>query len=180
MIEILLEHYENDVSSLACLDLGTGSGAIALAVAKEKPHWHITAIDISIGALAVARRNAQKNNIHNVNFVQSDWFALVKKKVDIIMSNPPYLAEDDSHLLTEDICHEPQSALVAGNHGLADIEKIIADARRYLKPGGYLFIEHGCKQGEDVKALFKLYGYPLIYTKKDLAGLARISFARYE
>lgn len=157
------------------LDLGTGSGAIALAIAKEKPDWKITAVDFSLEALKIAKINAEKNNIHNVDFFQSDWFSEVKNKFDIIVSNPPYLAENDPHLLTEEIRHEPRSALVANQNGLEDIEKIIADARQHLKLEGRLLFEHGCEQGATVRGLFSLYGYHSVKTFTDLAGLERVT-----
>ena len=157
------------------LDLGTGSGAIALAIAKEKPDWKISAIDFSCEALEVAKINAEKNNIHNVEFFQSDWFSKVNNKFDIIVSNPPYLDENDPHLLAEEIRHEPRSALVADKNGLADIEKIIAGARHYLKPEGQLLLEHGCEQGESIRDLFLFYGYCFIKTFTDLAGLERVT-----
>lgn len=157
------------------LDLGTGSGAIALALAHEQPHWKISAVDFSLEALNVAKINAEKNNIHNVDFFQSDWFSEVKDKFDIIVSNPPYLDDNDSHLLTEDIRHEPRSALVANKNGLEDIEKITADARSYLKSGGQLLLEHGCEQGESVRELFLNHGYESVKTSTDLAGLERVT-----
>ncbi len=162
-----------------CLDLGTGSGAIALALAKEHPHWHITATDISLQALRVAQSNAEKNSIHNVTFVHSDWLSNVHGKFDIIVSNPPYLDKQDPHLIYEEIRYEPRSALVADNNGLADIEKIIADARDYLKSGGYLLIEHGCAQGGSLKALFESYNYASIETVQDLQGLDRVTRASF-
>jgi len=177
LVEIILEKFGQN-KNIELLDLGTGSGAIALAIAKEKPHWKISAVDFSADALKVAKMNAEKNNIHNVEFFQSDWFFSIKNKFDIIVSNPPYLDEHDPHLLTEEIRHEPRSALVANKKGLADIETIVDEARFYLKSGGALLVEHGCEQGETVRDLFAFYGYEEIETLLDLAGLERVTLAR--
>ncbi len=175
LVELALASCRGEWRSPSCLDLGTGSGAIALAIAKEKPDWKISAVDFSYAALEVAKINAEKNNIHNVDFFQSDWFSEVRGKFDIIVSNPPYLDGSDPYLLTEEIRHEPRSALVADKNGLADIEKIMADARHYLKPEGMLLFEHGCEQGGAVRELFSLYGYKFVKTLTDLAGLERVT-----
>ncbi|MBP9725967.1 MAG: peptide chain release factor N(5)-glutamine methyltransferase [Gammaproteobacteria bacterium] len=160
------------------LDLGTGSGAIALALAHERPNWKISAVDFSEDALKIAKINAAKNNIFNVEFFHSDWFSTFvnDEKWDVIVSNPPYLDENDAHLITEEIRHEPREALVSKKNGLADFEKIIADARYYFKPGGQIFLEHGCAQGEAVRELFLLHGYGSVETSRDLAGLERVTW----
>jgi release factor glutamine methyltransferase len=111
--------------------------------------------------------------------MQSNWFSAIEDKFDVIVSNPPYLAEDDVHLLTEEIRHEPRGALVADKKGLADIEHIIAAARDYLQPQGYVFIEHGQEQGQEVRQLFALHGYQSVATAQDLASLDRITFGKY-
>lgn len=179
LIEIILEKFGHN-KNIELLDLGTGSGAIALAIAKEKPHWKISAVDFSANALKVAKTNAERNNIHNVEFFQSDWFSQIKNKFDIIASNPPYLDEHDPHLLTEEIRHEPRTALVANKKGLADIETIADQARFYLKSGGALLIEHGCTQGEMVRQLFLKSSYLSVKTLTDLAGLERVGFGTIE
>ncbi len=160
------------------LDLGTGSGAIALALARARPQWKISAVDFSEEALKMAKINAVKNDIHNVDFFQSDWFSAFvnNEKWDIIVSNPPYLDENDAHLVTEEIRYEPREALVAKKNGLADFEKIIAEARYYLKPGGQVLLEHGCAQGEALRKLLLYYEYESVETFKDLAGLERVTF----
>jgi len=162
---------------LAVLDLGTGSGAIALALARERPRWKISAVDYSLEALKIAKENAVKNNIDNVDFFQSDWFSVfsTSEKWDVIVSNPPYLDQDDQHLLTGEIRHEPKSALVAHKNGLADFEKIIINAKNHLKSGGWLLFEHGCEQGEAVKKILALYGYQSVKTFTDMAGLERVT-----
>lgn len=182
LVELVLKYCEggHEKLPLQCLDLGTGSGAIALALAKEKSNWKITATDISQEALNVAKRNAHNNNIDNVCFIQSDWFSSIENKFDIIVSNPPYLTEDDVHLLTEEICHEPRSALVATNNGLADIEKIIQEARDYLNADGYLFLEHGCDQGAAVREVFSCYQYQWAATFQDLSKRDRVTVGKFK
>lgn len=188
LVEIILEKFSvlkldaagrrgNEVVTI--LDLGTGSGAIALALGKENPHWQITAVDFSHEALKIAELNAKQNNINNVEFIQSNWFSAFSSNQcwDLIVSNPPYLDENDPHLLNEEIRHEPRSALVAKKNGLSDIEKIMIEARSYLKPEGALLFEHGCAQGGAVRELFSLYGYQSVVTLTDLAGLERVTQA---
>lgn len=175
LVELALSSCGGEWRSLSCLDLGTGSGAIALAIAKEKPQWKITAVDISVEALKVAEKNAKQNNVDNVMFMQSHWFSSLTAKFDVILSNPPYLDAHDPHLLREEIRYEPRGALVANDHGFADIENIIFNACNYLQPNGQVFIEHGYEQGSRVRELFTYYGYQSIKTFQDLAGLERIS-----
>ena len=160
-----------------CLDMGTGSGAIALALAKEKPLWEVSAIDKSEAALAVAQDNAQTLNLQRVQFLQSDWFAALEGKTfNVIVSNPPYIAEGDAHLPA--LVAEPLSALVSGKKGLDDIEFIIRSAKPFLHDGGYLYFEHGFDQAEAVAELFKQYGYDELYARKDYAQQDRVSGAR--
>lgn len=175
LVELVLSSCRGEWHSPSCLDLGTGSGAIALAIAKEKPQWRITAVDISLEALKIAQKNANKNNIDNVMFIQSNWFSSLSNKFEIIVSNPPYIDANDPHLLREEIRYEPRGALVANNNGFADIENIIAKARNYLQSNGQLFVEHGYEQGARVRDLFAHYGYQSIKTFQDLAGLERIT-----
>ncbi len=133
------------------LDLGTGTGAIALSLAKERPNSFITATDQSIAALEIAKQNAKKNQVSNIEFVQSDWFAELKnKQFDMIVSNPPYIKEDDPHLKQGDVRFEPLSALTAGIDGLDDIRKIIKACPIHLKSDGALLIEHGYDQATEV------------------------------
>lgn len=156
----------------AVLDLGTGSGAIALAIASERPDARIDAVDASDAALAVARRNAARLGIDNVRWLAGDWFEPVAGlRYDLIASNPPYVALDDPHLPA--LAAEPQSALVAGPTGLEAIERIASSATPRLEPGAMLVVEHGADQGPAVRALFEHAGLVDIRTHADLAGHER-------
>ena len=164
-------------TSLRVLDLGTGSGAIALALATERPHWHIVASEVSLDALSVARRNAAQLHLKQVEFVHSDWFVAIQGRYDLIISNPPYIAEGDPHM--DKLRVEPQHALVSGPDGLQAIRQIIQQAVDYLVPGGWLFIEHGADQGAACQALLNKQGFMQIGTQQDLAGIDRLSGGRY-
>lgn len=160
------------------LDLGTGTGAIALALAKEKPDWQITATDFSQDALHLARLNAQRNHIEHVEFIQSDWFSAIHNQFDLIISNPPYIAEDDPHLNQGDVRYEPNSALTAGADGLDDIRLITEQAKDYLQPNGWLMFEHGFDQGAICRELLQQQAYKQVTTEQDLAGLERLTMAQ--
>jgi release factor glutamine methyltransferase len=158
------------------LDLGTGTGAIALAIAHNRPQALVTAVDASNDALKIAQENAQNLAITNIEFLQSDWFvALQNQTFDVIVSNPPYIAQNDAHLTQGDLCFEPASALASGVDGLDDIKQIIANAPKYLTPHGYLLLEHGYNQAEEVATLLKLSGSSEIETIKDLGGNNRVT-----
>lgn len=178
--ETLVEATLNKISENApndILDLGTGSGAIALAIAAHRPNASITAVDFSEAALEVAKQNAQNLNITNVEFLQSDWFsALDYQRFDVIVSNPPYIEVDDIHLSA--LTFEPQTALVAGADGLDDIRKIINDALVYLKPQGWLMFEHGYNQASLVQDLLADVGFVNIETIQDLGGNDRVTLAK--
>lgn len=162
------------------LDLGTGSGAIALALASERPHWRITAVDRSAAALALAQANARRLGVEEIRFVEGDWFEPLSTEVhyDLIVGNPPYIAEDDRHLLQGDLRFEPRTALVSGSDGLADIRRIVAAAPAYLRPDGWLWLEHGSDQGAAVAGLLNRQGYREVTGRQDLAGRERISGGR--
>ena len=158
------------------LDLGTGSGAIALAIAHERPAAQVLACDASSAALEVARINAQNLAITNIAFVQSDWFdALGEQRFDLIVSNPPYIAQADPHLQQGDLRFEPVSALASGADGLRDIRRIVAAAAAHLQPGGWLLLEHGYDQAERVREILQLNGFSAAFSATDLAGIERVS-----
>lgn len=162
-------------------DLGTGSGAIAIALAYERAQWQLLATDKSANALAVAQRNAERLQLSNVDFYQGDWCQAlpVGTQCDAILSNPPYIAEHDPHLQQRGVCCEPETALVSGQDGLDDIRKIIMQARSYLKPDGWLLLEHGYDQGEHVSNHLQKYDYIHIETYQDLAGHDRVTIGQY-
>ena len=160
-------------------DLGTGSGAIALALASERPRWQVTATDASAAALVTARDNARALGLDRVHFARSDWFGqLAGSTFDLLLSNPPYIEEDDPHLQLGDLRFEPRSALVAADGGLADIAAIVGAAPAHLNPGGWLLLEHGYTQGETVCELLRRGGFERVETRRDLAGQQRASGGR--
>ncbi|GAB2732219.1 peptide chain release factor N(5)-glutamine methyltransferase [Melaminivora jejuensis] len=155
------------------IDLGTGSGAIALALAHARPDAQVLAIDASADALAVARANAQRLRLP-VQFAHSLWLQDVPPgRFDAVVSNPPYIAEDDPHLPA--LRHEPRMALASGADGLDDIRAIVAQAPAHLAPGGWLLLEHGWDQAEAVQALLRAAGFAQVHSRHDLAGIARCS-----
>lgn len=162
------------------IDLGTGSGIIAITLAAERPHAQISATDFSLAALRIARLNADKHHINNIQFYQSDWFVdIPDAKFNLIISNPPYIAEDDSHLQQGDVRFEPQTALCAAEQGLGDIKTIAGNARHYLEPCGHLLIEHGYDQLQQVQTLFKDLHYDNVQTYTDLSGQPRVTYGQW-
>ena len=162
------------------LDLGTGSGAIALALASERPHCRITATDLSESALAVARDNARDLGLNNLEFLQGDWFGPIPgRRYSLIVANPPYVANDDPHLNAGDLRYEPRGALTGGPDGLAAIRKIALRAPAHLDPGGVLLLEHGADQAARVRLLLAAAGFSGIETLRDLAGHERVSLGRF-
>lgn len=159
-------------------DLGTGSGAIALAIARERPGCRIVATDISHEALALARRNADDLGLESVEFRHGSWLQpLAASRFDLIISNPPYIAADDPHLEAAGVRHEPRQALVPGPAGTEALEIIIRDARAHLRPGGWLFLEHGYDQADAVAGLLATHGYQELIDHHDLAGQPRVAAA---
>ena len=165
------------------LDLGTGTGAIALAIAKHCPQTLVMALDASQAALNIAIENAQNLDITNINFILSDWFSALsqdnnKQKFDVIVSNPPYIETNDSHLKQGDLRFEPQSALTSGADGLDAIRAIITQAPQHLNPHGWLLLEHGYNQASKVADLLKQAGFRETSHCQDLAGIVRITIGK--
>ncbi|MCD7098167.1 peptide chain release factor N(5)-glutamine methyltransferase [Stenotrophomonas sp. MMGLT7] len=161
-------------------DLGTGSGAIALAIASERPQAEVVATDSSAAALELARANAASNRIGNVAFRHGSWLRpLAGERFDLLASNPPYIAEDDPHLGQGDLRHEPPSALASGADGLDAIREIVAGAPAHLLPGGWLLLEHGWEQGEAVAGLLRARGFAEVATHRDLEQRDRVSAGRW-
>lgn len=180
LVELVLEEYGN-INNLNCLDLGTGTGAIALALASENPTWHIDAIDYNEKAVKLAQFNANSCKLLQVNIFQSDWFSNIESqnKFDLIVSNPPYIDCEDENLNQGDVRFEPESALVAADNGLADIKHIAKTARSYLNFQGRLFFEHGYEQGLAVRNILLGLGYENVDTRQDLNGHDRITWATF-
>lgn len=161
------------------LDLGTGTGAIALALAAERPAWQVTGVDRIAEAVALALRNAQRLRLGNVRFCESHWFsALAGQRFQLIVSNPPYIPASDPHLVQGDLRFEPHSALVAGVDGLDDLRLIIDQAPAHLESAGWLLLEHGYDQAAAVRALLTAGGFEEVQSRRDLGGHERISLGR--
>ncbi|PUA28770.1 MAG: protein-(glutamine-N5) methyltransferase, release factor-specific [Cellvibrio sp. 79] len=181
LVETTLELFANDKFDQArsCLDLGTGTGAIVLALASEKSHWQLLGVDKSADAVALAEQNRKKLNFNHVTVQQSDWFTqIVLREFDVIVSNPPYIDPQDPHLDQGDVRFEPRSALIADNHGLSDIEFIIHEGWNYLRSEGWLLLEHGYDQGEAVRELLRARGFVAVETRCDLGGNERVSLGK--
>lgn len=162
------------------LDLGTGTGAIALALAGERPQWQVTASDAVDDAVALARRNADQLELP-VTIIKSDWFdQIVPARFDLIVSNPPYIAERDVHLSQGDVRFEPASALVSGADGLDDIRAIVSDAVAWLAPAGWLMVEHGFEQGDAVRGLFESAGFRQVETRRDYGQNDRFTLGQWD
>ncbi|MDD5214798.1 MAG: peptide chain release factor N(5)-glutamine methyltransferase [Methylococcales bacterium] len=177
--EILIEHCLEMIPQdlpFQILDLGTGSGIIAITLACERPNAKIIAVDASESALKVAQKNAAFHNCQNIEFILSDWFSNVpQRKFDLIVSNPPYICENDEHLTQGDVRFEPKSALVAAENGLRDIFDITKNAKNYLTSNGQLLFEHGYNQAKDVQTILGNLGFVNVQTHHDLAGQPRIT-----
>lgn len=171
-------HFAQSRRAGKILDLGTGSGAIALALASELPQWSVVGCDYVTEAVALAEENRQKLGLANVKFMQSNWYAnlTVGDKYDLIVSNPPYIEENDPHLSQGDVRFEPRSALVSGEDGLRDIRRIVAESGAYLNSGGAMLLEHGYRQGDAVRQILLSAGFLSVSTLKDLAGQDRVSW----
>jgi release factor glutamine methyltransferase len=178
LVELALERIPVDAPARV-LDLGTGSGAIALAIARERPGAAVTAVERDPRALEVARRNAARLGLDCVQYLRGDWFSAVRgERFDLVASNPPYLAEDDPHL-AGGLRFEPRQALVAGRAGLDDLRAIVHDAPVHLIPGGWLLLEHGTQQAQAVRGLLVERGFADAATWQDLEGRDRVSGGRW-
>lgn len=174
LIEFVLQHFDRK-KSLRVADLGAGCGAIAVTLACECPTWRITATDIDDATLALAQHNAERHAAKNITFVQSNWFDALTTGYDLIVSNPPYIANDDIHLQQGDVRFEPSTALASGDDGLDAIRQLCEQAGHYLKPGGWLVIEHGYDQKQSVLDLFFNNGFNNIQQLDDYADNPRLS-----
>ena len=167
-------------NAASVLDLGTGSGAIALALASERPHWHVTALDVSQEALQVARGNAVRTRLTSVHFVQSDWYqAVIGQRFNALLANPPYIDGDDPHLALGDVRFEPRSALVSSDSGLEDLGRLVTGASDHLLDGGWLLLEHGFEQANAVCAMLHDAGFSQVSTRRDMSGQQRITGGRW-
>lgn len=185
--ELLVERalYHGDAATAAgqhcrVLDLGTGSGAIALALASERPGWQVTAVDVSAAALAVARRNAQRLGLARLRLLQGSWFEPVRtERFDLVISNPPYVAADDRAMDDPGLRHEPRLALTPGPDALAALRTIASQAPAHLAADGWLLLEHGANQACGVRALLEKQGYAHVGSHRDLAGHERVTEGRW-
>ncbi|WP_368562810.1 peptide chain release factor N(5)-glutamine methyltransferase [Pseudoxanthomonas sp. UTMC 1351] len=175
LVELALERLPEN-TSIRVADLGTGSGAIALAIASGRREVRVIGTDVSTAALAIANENARANDIHNVEFRHGSWFApLDGERFQIVVSNPPYIAESDPHLRQGDLRFEPAGALSSGADGLDAIREIVLEAPRYLLAGGWLLMEHGWEQGDAIRALLEQAGFAEVSTAQDLEGRDRVT-----
>ncbi len=180
LVEAILERFDH--SPLGLLDLGTGTGAIALALASERPSWNVLATDFEPAAIELAKRNARCNGVATVDFGVGSWFEAVPNNqlFDVIVSSPPYIDSGDIHLTQGDVRYEPRSALVAQERGFADIRQIADQARHYFNKVGALFFEHGYDQGEKVRQLMQACGYEHVETCRDFGGNERFTYGYYD
>ncbi|HTS23404.1 MAG TPA: peptide chain release factor N(5)-glutamine methyltransferase [Casimicrobiaceae bacterium] len=178
LVDLALRWLDPDARSRV-LDLGSGSGAVALAIAHERPNASVLGADLSPAAIALARRNAQRLAIGNASFVRSDWFAqLAGECFALIVANPPYIAQGDPHLAEGDLRFEPAAALASGADGLDAARAIVAAAPPFLAPGAQLALEHGYDQASAVRALLRDAGLLSVASARDLAGIERVSYGR--
>jgi len=179
LVELALQRIPQQ-GTCRVLDLGTGSGAIALSIAHARPNANVIAVDASAAALQVAQFNMQRLGLSNVRLSHSDWFsALHGERFDMIVSNPPYIAAGDAHLTQGDVRFEPRTALASGADGLDDIRRITAQAKGHLNVDGWLLLEHGYDQAAAVHALLQQAGFDPIFSARDLAGIERVSGGAY-
>jgi release factor glutamine methyltransferase len=179
LIETALELLAEGIDQPGIIDLGTGTGAIALALATELPRAQVVATDFAEDVLALAERNRVRAQCANVTLCRSDWWSAVSGHFHLVISNPPYIADNDPHLLSGDVRFEPRSALVAQEAGLADLRRIVTGAPKHLLPGGWILLEHGWQQAEAVRELLAAAGFIEVFSCRDLGGHERISGGRW-
>mgnify|MGYP003574944316 CR=1 FL=1 len=176
LVELILEYAGQGTRRLA--DLGTGSGAIALAIASERIHWEIVATDINEAALVTAQQNAARLGLDHIHFKRGDWCQALSDTFDFIVSNPPYIGKREWPKYAENLAYEPKEALLSGPDGLNDIKKIVASACNFLKPDGLLFLEHGSHQGPAVRDILMAAQLIEVQTCKDLSNHERVTFGK--
>lgn len=175
LVELSLDLLPSD-RPCRIIDLGTGSGILAITLAAERPLAHVIGVDISCVALETAKRNAERLRVNNVDFAASHWFSAISQSdFDLVVSNPPYIAANDPHLRQGDVRFEPAGALVSAEDGLKDIRLIAEPARSHLKPQGHLLLEHGYNQAAEVRAILSALGYRHVATHQDLANNPRVT-----
>ena len=180
LIELSLDLLSN-ITNPQLIDLGTGSGAIAITLAAERTDSTIIATDLSNKALNMAQKNAKKHQVNNIQFLQSNWFSQITEdsQFDLIISNPPYIDGNDPHLSQGDVRFEPESALIADNQGLKDIQTLCDQARQFLKADATLLIEHGCDQKPAVQTIFNAFNYRHVKNHTDLSGNPRVTSGQW-
>lgn len=162
------------------LDLGTGSGAIAIAIAHERPGWRVSAVERSTAALAVARRNASRHAVANLELLQGDWFTPVSgRRFEVVVSNPPYVSAGDPLLSGDSLRHEPREALTPGADAFRDLSHLVDEAPRHLERGGTLLLEHGARQGEALRRILVSRGFAHVVSLPDLSGQERVTEGRW-
>lgn len=175
LVELALERIPQQAPRRV-LDLGTGSGCVAISIARHRPRARIMATDSTPDAIAIAAENARTLGVHNIEFARGDWFAAIDgERYDVIVSNPPYIAQDDPHLRQGDLRFEPRNALAAGPDGLDCIRLIVTQANNHLESGGWLMFEHGYDQAGRCRALLDAAGFAEVFSRRDLAGIERVS-----
>jgi len=180
LVETVLQMIPDD-TTFNILDLGTGSGAIAIAIASERPNCKIFATDINTNTLAMAKKNAETHKIENIQFYLSDWYQNIPlQSFDLVVSNPPYIREDDEHLSQGDVRFEPELALVAGADGMQAINMILENAKQYLANDAYLLIEHGYDQKQLVQQAFLKQDFNQLKTFQDLSGQDRMTIGNHK
>lgn len=179
LVELALSRMPRE-GSFEVLDVGTGSGCVAVTLAAERTAARVTAVDISAAALEIARANARALTADNVELMQGDCYAALDgRRFGLVVSNPPYVAAGDPHLREGDLRHEPEIALVAGADGLALLRRLVAGAPRHLLEGGWLLLEHGFDQAQRVRDLLRDQGFEDLFSARDLAGIERVSGGRW-